>query len=231
MSDIRAGEHREEAGTALVCTLMVTMLLGTLLAALVLIVMANSMASANYGAAQQALYAADAALEHTMSELRSADWRVLPGAMVSARLWDGASAPRAADGTVLDLAALTIQRQADSDSAFGASPDRPVWRLFGHAPFRDLLPGVVVPPAYLVVWLKDDGDEGDGDPERDSNNVLVVRAEAFGASGAHRSVEAVLSLQTGSAAGAAGAGGGAADGVAPPPGRQEVRVLSWREVR
>jgi putative transposase len=31
--------------------------------------------------------------------------------------------------------------------------------------------------------------------------------------------------------GGARAGAGAADGVAPPPDRQEVRVLSWREVR
>jgi hypothetical protein len=206
---------------------MVTTLLATLSAAAVLVVMTESLASANHGAAQQALYAADAALEQTLSEVRAADWRSLPGVGVSARLWDGSLTPRAPDGTVLDLAQLATARQAESDAAFGISPDRPVWRLFGHAPFSDLAPaGEVVPPAYLLVWMADDGDEGDGDSRRDSNDVLMVRVEAFGASHAHRSIEATLALQTRPAAEAGEAGGGP-----PPEDRHEVRVLSWREVR
>jgi hypothetical protein len=215
-----------EAGSALVCVLMVTTLLATLSAAAVLVVMTESIASANHGAAQQALYAADAALEETLSELQAADWRSLPGAAVSARLRDGAMAPRAPDNAVLDLAALTTARQAESDAAFGVSPDHPVWHLFGHAPLSDLTPaGAVVPPAYLLVWMADDGDERDGEAERDSNDVLMVRVEAFGASHAHRSIEATLALQTGSAAEPAEGGG------FPPGTRREVRVLSWTEVR
>lgn len=213
-----------EAGTALISVLMVTTLLTTLSAAAVLVVMTESMASANHAAAQQALYAADAALEQTLSEVQAADWRSLPGVAVSARLWDGALTPRAPDGAVLDLAQLATARQAESDVAFGISPDRPVWRLFGHAPLSDLAPpGAVVPPAYLLVWMADDGDERDGEPGRDSNNVLMVRVEAFGASHSHRSIEATLALQT---APAAEAGGGP-----PPEDRREVRVLSWKEVR
>jgi hypothetical protein len=215
-----------EAGTALICVLMVTTLLATLSAAAVLVVMTESMASANHGAAQQALYAADAALEQTLSELRAADWRSLPGVEVSAQLWDGALTPRGPDGAVLDLAQLLTARQAESDAAFGISPDRPVWRLFGHAPLSDLTPaGAVVPPAYLLVWMADDGDEEDGEPGRDSNDVLMVRVEAFGASHAHRSIEATLALQTGPAAEAGEPGG------PPPDNRHEVRVLSWKEVR
>jgi hypothetical protein len=215
-----------EAGTALICVLMVTTLLATLAAAAVLVVMTESMASANHGAAQQALYAADAALEQTLSELQAADWRSLPGVAVSARLRDGALTPRAPDGAVLDLAQLAIARQAESDAAFGVSPDRPVWRLFGHAPFSDLAPaGEVVPSAYLLVWMADDGDEGDGEPGRDSNDVLMVRVEAFGASHAHRSIEATLALLSGPPAEAG------EPGSPPPENRHEVRVLSWKEVR
>jgi hypothetical protein len=207
-----------DKGTALIAVLMVTTLLAALSAAVVLIVMTDSMASANHGAAQQALYAADAALEQTMSELRVADWSTAPGGVRSAYLRDGALSPAAPDGTVLDLARLAVERQRESDRIFGASVNRPVWRLFGHAPFSDLTPaGVIVPPAYLLIWMADDGDEGDGDPERDSNGVLMLRVEAFGSSGAHRSVEATVSLQTSLSA----------RGVA----RREVRVLSWREVR
>ena len=118
-------------------------------------------------------------------------------------------------------------RQAESDAAFGISPDHPVWRLFGHAPLSDLTPaGAVVPSAYLLVWMADDGDERDGEAERDSNDVLMVRVEAFGASHAHRSIEATLALQTGPAAEPGEGGGGL-----PPGTRREVRVLSWKEVR
>jgi hypothetical protein len=213
-----------DRGTALVIVLMAATLLGALSAAIVLVVMSDGMASANHGAGQQTLYAADAALEATLGELRVTDWRMLPGGAVSGRLWDGVQAPRAPDGTILDLARLTAERQAESDGLFALSPNRPVWHLFAHAPFTDLTPGVVVPPAYLLVWVADDGDEGDGDAERDSNDVLVVRAEALGVSGAHRSVEATICLQTADSV-AAGAGG---DSVVP---RREVRVLSWREAR
>lgn len=218
--EARAGRR----GSALLSTLIVTALLGTLVAALVLVVMSESLTSANHAAAQQALYAADAALEATISELRAADWPSLPGGFDSGRLRDGSADPRSPDGTRLDLARLTTLRQAESDARFGALPDRPVWRLAGRAQFRDLLTGLVVSAAYLMVWVADDPDERDGDPQRDSNHIVIIRAEAFGPSGAHRSVEATLSLQVATPP--------VEDPDAPPPPeRREVRTLAWREVR
>lgn len=218
--EARSGDR----GSALLSTLIVTALLGTLVAALVLVVMSESLTSANHAAAQQALYAADAALEATITELRAADWPSLPGGFVSGRLRDASADPRGPDGTRLDLARLTTMRQAESDATFGTLPDRPMWRLAGRAQFRDLLPGLVVPAAYLIVWVADDPDERDGDPRRDSNRIVAIRTEAFGVSGAHRSVEATLSLQV--------AIPPAADPDTPPaPARREVRVLSWREIR
>jgi hypothetical protein len=215
-----------ERGTALLCVLMVTTLLATLSAALVLVAITESMSSANHGAAQQALYAADAALEQTRGELATADWRITPGVGISGYLIDHEQMPRAPDGAVLDLAALTAARQAESDASFSPSPDRPLWRLFGHGRFGDLAPaGLSVPPAYLLVWVADDGDERDGDRGQDSNNVLLVRTEAYGVAGAHRSIEATLMLQT------EPAGEGESGVPAPPPVRRGVRVLSWKEVR
>lgn len=211
-------------GSALLSTLVVTALLGTLVAALVLVVMSESLTSANHAAAQEALYAADAALEAIISELRAADWTFLPGGFVSGRLRDGSADPQSPDGTRLDLARLTTRHQAESDARFGALPDRPVWRLAGRAQFLDLLPGLTVPAAYLIVWVADDPDERDRDTRRDSNRIVLIRAEAFGISGAHRSVEATLSLQVAARP---------AEGpdAPPPPERREVRVLAWREVR
>lgn len=224
MSGATLGSRDGHSGSALLSTLIVTALLGTLVAALVLIVMSESLTSANHAAAQQALYAADAALEATISELEAADWASLPGGFVSGRLRDASADPRSPDGTRLDLGRLTTMRQAESDARFGALPDRPVWRLAGRAPFRDLLPGLNVPAAYLIVWVADDPDDRDGDSRRDSNRIVVLRAEAFGRSGAHRRVEATVSLQVATPP--------AEDPDAPsPPERREVRMLAWREVR
>ncbi|MEN3338489.1 MAG: hypothetical protein V7647_2165 [Acidobacteriota bacterium] len=215
----------DQRGTALICVLMVTTLLGTLSGAVALVALSETMTSANHGAAEQALYAADAALEATIGELRTADWRGIPGAAVSDRLQDASLSPRTPDGRILDLAALSAERQSASNAVFAPSPNRPVWHLFARGSLTDLAPaGVVVPPAYLLVWVADDGDEADGDAARDSNQVVMVRAEAFGAAGAHRSVQATVTLQNAPA-------GPPPEGGGPPPLRYAVRVLSWREVR
>jgi hypothetical protein len=222
---IRTRRRPSQRGSALVCVLMVTTVLATLSGALVLVVMSESLASANHGAAQQAVYAAEAGLEDTLSELQTADWRGLPGTAVSACLRDPAQTPRAPDGAALNLGALAAARQAESDGVFAASSDRPVWRLFGHGPFSDLAPGRAnIPPAYLLVWVADDGEDRDGDAARDANNKVMVRVEAYGAAGAHRSIEALVMLQVLAAP-------PPADGSPPPPARTAVRVLSSREVR
>ncbi len=216
-----------EQGTALLAVLMVITLLVALSAAVVLVTTMESRAAGNHEAAQFALYAADGALEQTISELRAADWRIVPGNLMSGHLWNVEAPPRAPDGSILDVARLTTSRQAESDVVFAPSADRPRWYLFAHAAFSDLVPsGVVMPPIYLLVWIADDGDESDGDPERDSNDVVLVRAEALAASGARRSIEATLSRETRPAPGSAEPAGGP-----PPVLRQEVRILSWREVR
>ena len=110
---------------------------------------------------------------------------------------DGAFEPRGPDGRPLDLADLTVERQRESDErdgtgVFGA--DAPQWRLFAHAPMRDLLPSRRLDlPIYLVVWVADDGVDGDGDAARDVNETILVHAQAFGIAGARRSVEAAVS--------------------------------------
>lgn len=203
-------------GTALVCALMVTALLGTLGAALVFLVTAESLISANHRDAVDALYTADAGVERAMGDLRTLDdWQAVPGTAsetATPDFRDGAIAPRLSDGTILDLARLTAERQADSDAVYGAAANRPVWRLFAHAPVSRLLPaGVISSPTYVVLWIADDVDDADGDPLRDSNDALVVHAEAFGLHGIRRRVEATLAREN--------------------VQRTEVRMICWREVQ
>lgn len=226
-----ASSSAGQNGVALICVLMVTTLLGTLAAALLFVVMAESMTSGNHRVAEQVFYAADAAVERTIGDLRAApDWRPVPGTagtVVTSGFLGPEQGTRLPAGIVLDLARLTAQRQIESNTAYAASTDRPVWRLFGHAPPSVLFEQDIMSlPLYVIVWVADDVDDGDGDPLRDSNGVLEVRAEAFGPSGARRRIEVVLARRE-------MIGVPAPDGEesGPAEGPAGVRVLSWREVR
>ena len=98
--------------------------------------------------------------------------------------------------------------ESDGRGNFGA--DRPVWRLYAHASLQSILPpGTIAPRAYVLVWVQDDGGDGDGDPAKDSNGIVLVCAEAYGPGGARRRVEASI-------------------GRAAPGG---VRLLAWRDGR
>src|SRR4051794_13197648 len=114
--DTTVGRLRGEAGAALLCALMVTTLVGMLGGALVMLVATESMISANHRAGQQAFYAAEAGIERTIAGLRALpDWRNVPGSAGQPPMDDFRApplAPAAWDGTILDLAQLTAERQA-----------------------------------------------------------------------------------------------------------------------
>jgi len=215
---------RSDRGTVLVSALLVTVLIGTLGAALAFVVTTESVIAANYRAAQQGLYAADAGVERAIGELRRlTTWRTVPGSAESsaADFNDGAIAPRAADGTALDLVRLTSQRQAESNTFYPDAPDRPQWHLFAHASLDHMISGGGSDPSpYVVVWIADDPDDLDGDPTLDSNDIVIVRSDAFGIRGGRRAVEATV-LRESALDGSMG--GGAT--------RSDVRVIAWREVR
>jgi hypothetical protein len=197
---------------------MVTMLLTTLGSALACITIAETLISANYRSARETFYAADAGIERAMTDLRLlGDWSaalVPPAGNATSTFDDGAGAPRAPDGATLDLARLTTRRQAESDVRYGGSgPNSPSWRLFAHASLSRLVPaGSALSLAYVIVWVADDPAELDGDSSRDSNGVLLLRAEAFGTAGAWRAVEATVARPSPAASGS-------------------IRVAAWRQVR
>jgi hypothetical protein len=214
-----------ERGTALLCALLIIALLTTLGAALVVVVTAETLVSAHHAASQQALYAAEAGAERTIGELRALPtWQTVPmpgSTSAFADLNDGSLAPELPDGAVLDLPQLTVERQVDSDGFFPNTPDRPQWRLFGHATLDRMIAEVAASaPPYLIVWVADDPDDLDGDPGRDSNDILMVRSEAFAGAGVRRSVQATI-LRQSALDGAAGGG----------VMRSDVKVIAWLEVR
>ncbi len=196
----------------MVLALVITMLLAVLGAGMLTLTSTETMIAASYRHAQEASYGAEAALERAMSDLAAiADWTVViatPNVMSS--LNDAASSVRLPDGRTVSLAVLSAERQRESDDSAGPAmyrADNPQWRLFAHAPVETLLPPpATAPPLYLLVWVADDGSDGDGDPARDSNGRVIVHAEALGSGGARRGVEAAVARS----------------------GNGVLRVLGWR---
>jgi hypothetical protein len=221
---------RGDHGIVLVIVLLAVVLLSAMGVTLVLTTSAEARIAANFRAAEQALYAADAGAERALVDLAAvADWNaVLSGAAMSSFVDGPASGTRLlADGSAIDLREVVNQANCQkpsgcSDTDLNAvTEDRPWglnnprWRLFAFGRLRDLLPaGAADPGQYVVVMAGDDPAEVDNDPAVDGApgnpgaGVVFLRAEAFGAMQAHRVVE-----------------------LTAMHGEGAVRVLSWREVR
>jgi hypothetical protein len=131
---------------------------------------------------------------------------VLSGATVS-MFRDTTLTPALSNGERLDLVAITAALQSASDADIGRGADNPRWRLFVYQPLARIARSALA-PEYVAAWVADDASEADGDPLSDTNGRATVRAQAIGAQGAQRTVEATV--------------------VRNDVG---VAVLSWREIR
>lgn len=195
---IRAGVRAREDGAALLLALLTTMLLAGVAALLIVVSTTETLISTAHRHTLEAAYAAESAFSRAVRDLDAiADWSLvlaLPPANLQSTFSDGQSSPRTPDGRTLDLAGLTAARQADSGAdSPGLGPDAPGWRLFGHASLASVLPPLhPSPPAYVVVWVADDGFDGDGDPARDANGRLQLFAEAHGIARTRQAVQGVI---------------------------------------
>jgi hypothetical protein len=188
----------DERGAALFIALLVAVILGALAAGLVAVTITETMISSAHRSVQEAAFAAEAGLERAIHDLATvSDWSSVlsaPPANLTSTFMDGLSTIRTPDGRTFEVASLTSERQRTSDARDGPSlavPDWPLWRLYAQGSLDRLPSPGPVSPAYLLVWVADDG-EGDGDPGVDSNGQILVHAEAYGASGARRGVEAAI---------------------------------------
>jgi hypothetical protein len=208
----RLGDDR---GSAIVVALLSLLLLTALGLALTLTTATETAISANQRTGQEAMNAADAAVERAMQDLLAIpEWnRILSGAEQSGYIDGSPSGTRQLpDGTSINLDELVNLARCGHRSTCSAvevatnSPERhwaannPMWQLFAYGPVSDLLPtGTVNSPIYVVVMVGDDPSETDGDPLTDGNSaanpgsgVLSLRAEAFGPHGTHRVLEATV---------------------------------------
>jgi hypothetical protein len=204
-----------ERGSALVVAMMTMMLLTALGIALILTTSTETMLAANYGSGQEALYAADAAMERAMLEIPGVtDFDALLSGSIKSTFIDGAAGSRdLPDGSRMDLVALTNLANCGTTGGCGPDqmnavtadrpwgPNNPRWQLYAYGRLDNLLPsGQMNSPYYVVVWVGDDPSETDNDPTRDDGNgsagpgrgVILLRAEAFGPRGSHRRLESAV---------------------------------------
>lgn len=222
-------------GVALVATLVVLLVLSAMGLGLVLTTSLEPAAAANYECALRARYGAEAGAAMVAHDLIAADdWNAaLTGRWQPAHLQTVPGEISAPDGTRLSVAALTNLASCGHEAACGGAemdaftsdrpwgPNNPRWQPVGMLRFETLEAGPPgIPGVVVLAWVGDDPADLDGDPLRDTPAaadgtrvpgacVVAVRAEAFSARAAHRTV--TLTLTRGSPR--CGAGG---------------RVVSWR---
>jgi hypothetical protein len=189
----------------------------------------ETMIAANFRNSQEALYAADAAADHALAEAgAAADWDQLLNGTIQSAFVDGPpSGIRMVSGAPVDLSQLvtlancrkpTTCSGAEMDAVTSERPwgtNNPRWQLYAYGEVKNAVPDASADsPYYVVVLVGDDPSETDNDPLADGggpNNpgagVLLLRAQAFGPRGTHRTIEITIARTAG--------------------GR--VRQLSWRE--
>ena len=202
-----------EDGTALIIALMSMMLLTALGAAVVMVSRTETAIANNYRNSQEALYAADAAIERVVQDLlmvpRWNDILVDAGAGVagvtsSFTTGNPGSQIALPAGGRMTLTTATASLQAESDAAAQWGPNNPQWRLFAWGPLSDLLGTTAIDSnMYVAVWVADDPADGpstavpDGNPLLDANGTLTLRAEAIGPSGTRKTIEVTVARTSG----------------------------------
>jgi hypothetical protein len=196
----------DERGIALIIALMAMMLLTALGAAVVMVSNTETHIAANYRNSQEALYAADAAVERVVQDLLLIPrWNDILGGTAQSGFVDGAmtAAKTLPGGGQMTLCCgantATGQLQAETDTMNLWGANNPQWKLFAWGPLADMLPNDQIDsPMYVAVWVADDPADGpdssaaDGNPLVDMNGTLTLHAEAVGPSGTRKIIEVTV---------------------------------------
>lgn len=195
-----------EDGTALIIALMSMMLLTALGAMVVMVSRTETAIANNYRNSQEALYAADAAVERVVQDLLMVPrWNDILGGSVTSSFSDGTPSNIVLPaGGRINLVNATSALQTETDTADLWGTNNPQWRLFAWGPISRLLDtSAIDSPMYVAVWIADDPADGasagsaDGNPLIDSNGTLTLRAEAFGPSGTRKVIEVTVARTSG----------------------------------
>src|SRR5262245_65184559 len=208
-----------ERGVALVIALTSATRLLALGGALILLSTSETGIAANFRAAHEARYAADAAIERALADLRrEPDFTPILGGALRSSFVDGlpSGTRTLIDGGSIDLDQITNLANCNKPTFCSGSDlttttierpwgaNNPQWTLYLYGPLANLLDGPIVRSGfYVVAFVGDDGSENDDDPVLDGfsvgsvpnpgRGVVRVRAEAFGPRNAHAVIEATVS--------------------------------------
>ena len=210
---------RDERGTALLLVMVLVLVLGAVGAAVSIASRTETLIAANFRQERETLYAAEGAVARAIQDLAShPDWSLVLSGTVSGTSTDGAAIGprRLPGGDVVTLcctaSSLTagVQDRGLGGRSWGA--DTPQWQIFAWGPVADWLPARRIDSAlYVVVWVADDPEDGDGNPAVDSNSIVLLHGQALGPLSGRRAIDALLRRE------------------APHPA--PVRIISWREGR
>jgi len=190
---------RGQNGTALVLAMTVTLLLAAAGAAAMLTARMETLLAGSFTYSQQALSVAEGGLARALQDLSpQADWTpVLSGAPSTFTDGSPSAARQLPGGDVVVIccgaASLTSELQLRGHGGRTWGSRTPQWRLYAWGSASNWVPRPGVSAAfYVVVWVADDVEDGDGDPGIDRNGVILVRALALGPGRARRAVQATI---------------------------------------
>jgi hypothetical protein len=215
--------------------MVVMLLLAVVGTALVLVTSTERVIAGNFSAANESFYAADAALELGIANLRVIDdWSLVLNGSVRSGFVDGAptGTRTLADGTGLDLGQLVNLANCEKTTPCSLTdmnlvtaqrpwgPNNPRWQLYAYGRLSTLMAaGALDSSFYITVLVGDDPAENDGDPTQDGtvasnpgSGVVMLRAEAFGGRGAHQAIQATITRGS----------------TVPEAG---IHIVSWRALR
>ena len=233
-----------ERGVAIIIAITAITLILSLGGALILLSSSETAIAANFRAAHEAIYAADAVMERALADLgRAPDWTPVLDGSVQSTFIDGLSTGTRtlSDGSTIDLAEITnlanCQKSvpcsvADIAAATTERPwgaNNPRWTLYAYGPLADMLGAESIRSAfYLLAFVGDDPSENDDNPLVDGlslagrpnpgKGLVLLRVEAFGPRHVHKVLAATVARLE-----------------LPPtipggPISTELRVLSWRQL-
>jgi hypothetical protein len=215
-----------EEGAAVLVAMMAVLLMTAIGTALIVSSTSETVMAANFQEAVNGRYAAGVMLERGLDDLLAiGDWSAATTGLVQSPWVDGppTGTRTIAGGSTIDLMEVLNLARCQKSAACSdadiveATPDRPWgeknpdWKLYAYGRLPDLLTGVTVDSQFYVILLVGSGP---------ADNLLALRAEAYGPRGAHAVVEAT-----------AGRTSAADKGYNDEPVQDSVKVLSWREVR
>jgi hypothetical protein len=227
-------ERSGQTGTTLLIVVLVMFLFSAIALGAASVARVEVLVANRYQASVEALFAADAGLESVIADLRTIpNWTAVISGARQSPLSQGSfqgSKPIPHSGNVLVCCGPgSLADRLATDTAASALPVRRAvqWRPFLWSAVDDLAPRDPPSRLYVAVWVGNDEADTSGGAVADTNDTVVVRAEALDSNGLRRIVEAVVARQLRSEE-----GGLYSEGSALEEARlMRVGILSWREVR